>query len=340
MAILSDYLEPKLLDHIFVRNEFTRPSVLYIGISSTAFAEGDNGITAAAKEPGYDFTTPSYFGDGYSRVRIDNIAEYDSTSGNIKNDSGIDFPEAGGSGWGSIQYWGIFDGLGSTANMLMHGSFTSAVTVSSGSQFRIGSGDLEIIFPTILNDANDTSDPSSNTDYNQYSRKWRLQLAYLMGFDHPSDAPNNVQFNFAYAGSSFSGFYDDGLYLAVSTTAFPESLSSAELSGTGYQRVNITSKFADAATDGSGTTTISNSSAISFPEAGSDWGDIAYWAIFRGDFGATYGYQANAYVAAGGTALNHSSRQALMKGSLTTSKTVNSGDVLRFGIGDFVVTAS
>lgn len=338
MAILSDYLEPKLLNHIFVRSEFTRPSVLYIGISSTAFAESDNGITAAAKEPGYDSTTPSYFGDGYNRVRIDNIAEYDTASGNIKNDSGIDFSEAGGSGWGSIQYWAIFDGNTSAANMLMHGSFTSAVTVSSGSQFRIGSGDLEIIFPTILNDANDTSNPSVNTAYDEYSRKWRAQLAYRLGFDHPSDTPNVVQFQFAYASSSHSDFYDDGLYLAVSTTAFPESLSSPELSGTGYLRVNINSKFANAATDGSGTTTISNSSAISFPEAGSDWGDIAYWAIFRGDFNSTYGYQANAYN--GGASSNFSSRQALLKGALTTSKTVNSGDVLRFGIGDFTVTAS
>lgn len=343
MAILSDYLEPKLLDHIFKRSEFTRPSGLYIGISSSAFSEGDSGTTAAAKEPGYDSTTPSYFGDGYSRVQIDNNAQYDATSGNIKNTSGIDFPEAGGSGWGSIQYWAIFDGNTSTANMLMHGSFTSAVTVSAGSQFRIGSGDLEIIFPTIVNDANDTSDPSVSSSYNEYSRKWRLQLAYRMGFDHPSGTPPNIQFDFEYATNASSAFYDDQLYLAVSTTAFPESLSAAELSGTGYARVNIASAFADASTDGSGVTTISNSSAISFPEAGSDWGDIAYWAIFRGNAGASNingGYYAAGYVAASSGNVNHSSRQALMKGALTTSKTVNSGDVLRFGIGDFVVTAS
>lgn len=339
MAILSDYFEPKLLDHIFRRNEFTRPSNLYIGISATAFSESDNGITAAAKEPAYDSSVPSYFGDNYSRVLIDTNAQYDATSTNIKNTSGIDFPEAGGSGWGSIQYWAIFDGNTSTANMLMHGSFTSAVTVSAGSQFRIGSGDLEIIFPTIVNDANDSADTTqTGTNFNSLnSRKWRQQLAYIIGFDHPSSVPNDVQNNFTYGASTPSGHYDALLYLAISTTAFPETLSSAELSGTGYARVNISSKFADAATDGSGVTTISNSSAISFPEAGSDWGDIAYWAIFRGDYTTNYGYYAGAYTSGTG---NFSSRQALMKGSLTTSKTVNSGDVLRFGIGDFVVTAS
>ena len=334
MAILSDYLEPKLLDHIFKRSEFARPSSLYMGISSSAFLESDNGTTAAAKEPGYDSTTPSYFGDGYSRVQIDNNAQYDATSTNIKNTSGIDFAEAGGSGWGSIQYWAIFDSNLSTANMLMHGSFTSAVTVSAGSQFRIGSGDLEIIFPTIVNDANDSTSTTTNTEN---SRKWRLQLAYIMGFDHPSYVINDVHNNFLYAGNTNSSFYEDQLYLAVSTTVFPESLSALELSGTAYARVNVTSKFADASTDGSGVTTISNSSAISFPEAGSDWGDIAYWAIFRGDASITYGYYAAGYRTGNE---DFGSRQALMKGSLTTSKTVNSGDVLRFGIGDFVVTAS
>ena len=107
MAILSDYLEPKLLDHIFIKSEFTRPSNLYIGISSSAFTESDNGTTAAAKEPGYDSTTPSYFGDNYGRVFIDSKVGYDTSSKSIKNYSGIDFPEAGGSGWGSVQYWGL-----------------------------------------------------------------------------------------------------------------------------------------------------------------------------------------------------------------------------------------
>jgi hypothetical protein len=343
MAILSDYLEPKLLDHIFKRGEFTRPISLYIGISSSAFTEADNGITAAAKEPGYDSTTPSYFGDGYYRVQINNNAKYDPTSTNIKNTIGIDFGEAGGSGWGSIQYWAIFDSNTSAANMLMHGSFTSAVTVSAGSQFRIGTGDLEIIFPTILNDANDVSDPALSTDINNYSRKWRAQLSYLIGFNHPTGVPSDTQFQFLFPTSSTSGFYDSQLFLGVSTTTFPESLGSAESSGTGYARVNITSAFADAATDGSGVTTISNSSAISFPEAGSDWGDIAYWAIFRGSATGTSANPHGGYFAqsfSSDSAGNHSSRQALMKGTLTASKTVNSGDVLRFGIGAFVVTAS
>ena len=209
MAILSDYFEPKLLDHIFIKSEYTRSATLYIGVSTTAFTESDNGITAAAKEPGYNSSVPSYFGDNYSRVQIDSIAGYNSTADKIKNSSGIDFAEAGGSGWGSIQYWAIFDSHLSTANMLMHGSFTSAVTVSAGSQFRIGTGDLEIIFPTILNAAHTTG-----------GREWRAQTAYLMGFDS-NNGTGGSQFEFKFATSTDSGFDDHRLNLGVSASAFP-----------------------------------------------------------------------------------------------------------------------
>ena len=220
MAILSDYLEPKLLDHIFCRNEFTRPSGLYFGISTSAFAEDDNGNTAAQKEPGYDSSGPTYFTDGYSRVKVDHLVKYDATSNNIKNIGGINFGEAGGSGWGDIAYWAIFDGSLSTSNMLMHGSFTSAVTVSAGSQFRIGTGDLEIIFPTILNNASTTTFSSNNATN---SRKWRQQVAYLMGFDNPTSGfYNDVNNYFYFYDQSSTSFFDDALYLAISTTAFPE----------------------------------------------------------------------------------------------------------------------
>jgi len=328
MAILSDYLEPKLLDHIFQKAEYTRTD-LYLGISTVAFTESDTGITAAAKEPGYDSTTPSYFGDNYSRVSINQIAGYDSTKEKIDNNSGIDFAEAGGSGWGDIAYWAIFDGNTSSDDMLMHGSFSASVTVASGSQFRISTGDLEIIFPTILNNAVGTiSSP----------RAWRNQMAFLLGFNQNQISTSSSNSKFYFHSSSTSGFTDDKLYLAVSASAFPADtgLTAIENSGTGYARVEISgTDFNAASTSGSGVTTISNSSAISFPEAQSDWGDMAYWAIFRGgNSSAGTGERADVYD--GGA----SSVQPLLMGALTASKTVNTGDVLRFGVGNFVVTSS
>lgn len=327
MAILSDYFEPKLLDHIFQKSEYTRSSQLYLGISTTAFTESDNGTTAAAKEPGYNSSGPTYFGDGYSRVQIDNKCGYDSTADKIKNSGGIDFTEAGGSGWGDIAYWAIFDGANSTDNMLMHGSFSASVTVPSGSQFRISSGSLEINFPTILNNAHTTG-----------GREWRAQTAYLMGFDD-NDISSGAQFQFLFATNTTSGFDDHRLYLGISASAFPTGagLTSVENTGTNYARVQVSGyMFGSATTSGSGVTTISNTHAIAFPEAGSDWGDMAYWALFRGGNAADpQSSRVHQYFST-----ITGSKQPLLMGSLSTSKTVNSGDVLRFGIGDFVVTSS
>lgn len=327
MAILSDYFEPKLLDHIFQKSEYTRSSQLYLGISTTAFTESDNGTTAAAKEPGYNSSGPTYFGDNYARVQIDNICGYDSTADKIQNSNGIDFAEAGGSGWGDIAYWAIFDGANSDDNMLMHGSLSASVTVPSGSQFRISSGSLEINFPTILNDAHTTG-----------GREWRAQTAYLMGFDD-NDISSGSQFYFYFHNSTAAGFEDHRLYLGISASAFPTGagLTSAENTGTNYARVQVDgSYFGSATTSGSGVTTISNTSAIAFPEAGSDWGDMAYWALFRGGNAAD---AASSRVDVYNSSVT-GSKQPLLMGSLSTSKTVNSGDVLRFGIGDFVVTSS
>ena len=312
MAILTDYMERKLLDHIFGRAAFSRPSNLYIGLSTTAFADSDNGSTAYAKEPS---------GNAYGRINIDNAVQYETSGNDIKNNSSIDWSEATGS-WGSIGYWGVFDGSGSSANMLMHGSFSSATTVASGDQFRISTGDFELNFPSAIFPAD------SNATYSQ----WRKQIGYRLGFDilGTSSDPHE-EFRY-YTDSSTQ---HDKLWLGVKNSAFPPSgLTGDEISrsGTGYTRIKILdangfTSFGSAAFTSSGVTSIANTSAILFQEATSSWGNISHFAIFRSSVGQWY----NGYP---------DSKYPLISGALTTQKTVNSGDKLRFGIGDLVIKAS
>jgi hypothetical protein len=332
MSILTDYMEKKLLDHIFGQAAaFTRPSALYLGLSTTAFADSDTGSTASAKEPSQS---------SYSRVRIDNISTYDTGGHYIRNNSSIDFAEATGS-WGSIGYWGIFDVASGAGNMLMHGSFSSATTVASGDQFRISSGDLQINFPSSIYAGNDASYTVGNTTY--YGKaKWRKQIAYLLGFEIYSGASFTANEKFLFYNNTASGFEQDRLYLAVKNSAFPTSgLTGSEISqsGTGYARVKIleannsTIDYFNAATTSSGTTSISNNVVIQFPEAASSWGNISHFAIFRGS--SSTDQEADTFVSGRPT-----SQYPLISGALTSTKTVNSGDRLRFGIGDLVITAS
>ena len=330
MAVLTDYMERKLLDHIFGQAAFTRPNGLYLGLSASAFADSDNGTTASAKEPS----------GNYARVRIDNISEYNTSNHDIRNTSSIDFNEASGS-WGDVEYWGIFDGTGSSANMLMHGSFSSATTVASGDQFRISTGDLEINFPSSIVAGGNSQNTHNNTTYWSMAY-WRKQIAYFFGFDVGANVINE---KFQFCTNTDTLFGQDALWLAVSTSAFPTSgLTAAELSGGGYARQRIvygTSTSFSAATTSSGTTSTSNNVAISFPEATSSWGDISHFAIFRG-----IGNQSSETLTAQAQRCSSydsnyaTSYYPLISGALTSTKTVGSGDRLRFGIGDLVITAS
>ena len=318
MAILTDSMERKLLDHIIGKAEYTRPGTLHMGLSTTAFTDSDSASAAYAKEPS---------GNAYARIQVDYRIRYNHTNQDLRNTSSIDWAEATGA-WGDIEYWGIFDGSASTANLVMHGSFSAATTVSSGDQFRIATGDFEINFPAAIYTGTSSSTVFAN---------WREQIGYLLGFDWNGSPNTNEQFLFY--NSSASGFEHDYLYLGISAAAFPTSgLTNHEVSrsGTNYSRMSLSpGSFGSAATS-SGTTTITNTGPIVFPEATASWGNISHFAIFRGSNGID---DHRATGTAVGNALFNSS-YPLISGSLTTTKAVGSGDRLRFGIGDLVITAS
>ena len=318
MAILTDSMERALLDHIFGKTEYTRPSSLWMGLSTTAFTDSDSASAAYAKEPS---------GNAYARVQVDHKIKYNSGNEDLRNTSSIDWAEATGA-WGDIEYWGIFDGTSSTDDLVMHGSFSAATTVSSGDQFRISTGDFEINFPAAIYHGYSSSTVWAN---------WREQIGYGLGFDWNGSPNTNEQFLFY--TSSASGFKHDSLYLGVSASAFPTSgLTGFEVSrsSTAYQRVGLSPGWFGSAATSSGTTTITNTSAIVFPEATASWGNISHFAIFRGsndsDDHRADGASVSSYY--------YNSSYPLISGALTTTKAVGSGDRLRFGIGDLVITAS
>lgn len=144
--------------------------------------------------------------------------------------------------------------------------------------------------------------------------------------------------------------FDERLYLGlyrsdpgnnVTSVAAASSGSTGEFLGGAYNRQEIigpsTNVFGTPTTDSNGVTSIANTSAIAFPEATSNWtGSATHWGIYRGTFGTTTNGSASHYNS-NGSATYHKSKDPILTGALTTARTVNSGDVLRFGIGDFVI---
>lgn len=350
MSNLSDFGERKFIDYA-LRNQSAPATTYYLGVSTTAFAEDVTASNAASQEPSdsaYQRQTIS-FGTASSRT--------------ISNDSDIEFPEATAS-QGSIGYWAIFDGSGNTANTVAQGSFTTAKTVATGDVLRVATGDLDISVSSIwglhwgnalLNGFfdDDTSNTNTETNFQQTSTSSDI-------FNTSADADEYLQYSQYYLAVSTSAFdlsveHSDYFGGTSGTWSNTRSLTSdeqvnlnkepwapsspsptfANLATTydenGYDRTAIS--FSAASTS-SGTTTMVNSAAVSFPEATASWGSIGYWAIF----------------AAKATNVNTSTfsdqrREGVFNlfypiigGSFTTAKSILSGDVLRINAGDFILT--
>ena len=342
MSNLSDFGEREFIDYA-LRNQAAPTTSYYLGVSTSAFAEDDTASEAAAKEP-----TDS----AYQRQSI-NFGT--ASSRTISNNADIEFPEATAS-QGSIGYWAIFDGSASTANVVALGSFTTAKTVATGDVLRVATGDLDIsvssiwglhwgnallngffdahtrtgansteaIFTSTSNSSSIFAASDSEEFYRQYSNYY-LAVA-TTAFDL------SVENNGNFGGSG--GTWTNGRNLSADekvnlnkepwAPASPSPTFNAPATtynNNGYARTAIS--FSSASTS-TGTTTMVNSSAVSFPEATASWGSIGYWAIFaQGTLQA-----APATFTAGQREDVFNQMYPIIGGSFTTAKSILSGDVL------------
>lgn len=120
----SNYLETKVLDHVFGATAYTAPATLYVGLYTAAPSDTGGGTEVS--------------GTGYARQTATFTTSGDTTS----NDSAIEFPTAG-SNWGTVTHVGVFD-ASTSGNMLVYGSLSTSKLVESGDVFRIPAGDLDI----------------------------------------------------------------------------------------------------------------------------------------------------------------------------------------------------
>ena len=119
----SNYLETKVLDHVFGGTAYTQPTK-YIALYSAAPGEAGGGTEIS--------------GTNYVRQ----VAAFTVTGDTASNTAAIEFPTAGSS-WGTITHIGVMD-ASSAGNLLAYGTLTASKTISSGDVFRIPLGDLDI----------------------------------------------------------------------------------------------------------------------------------------------------------------------------------------------------
>lgn len=134
MAELSDYLEPKLLDHIYNEVTYTPPTTIYVALYTSDPTDADTGTEVS--------------GGSYARVLVNEngggapewaLAVIDGIGYKVTNSDDITFPTATAA-WGVVTHVGLRD-ASSGGNLLHHTALEASQDVGDGGivKFLVGS---------------------------------------------------------------------------------------------------------------------------------------------------------------------------------------------------------
>ncbi len=128
----SNYLENKVLDHLFGAVTYAPSATLYIALN-TGIPTDDAGTT---------FQEPA--GNAYARVAVTNNKTNWTTAANgaLENATVVTFPTALGP-WGTVTHFGIYDNS-TGGNILGSGALVLSKAIVSGDTASFASGALDI----------------------------------------------------------------------------------------------------------------------------------------------------------------------------------------------------
>ena len=127
MAGFSDYLEDKVLDHVFGGNAYTAPGTLYVALYTVAPTDTGGGTEVS--------------GGSYARQSgAFTVSGTNPTT--ASNTAAIEYPTATAD-YGTVVAVGILD-ASSSGNLLAYADLTTSKVVSNGDVFRFNTGDLDI----------------------------------------------------------------------------------------------------------------------------------------------------------------------------------------------------
>jgi hypothetical protein len=129
MSAMTDYLENRLIDHIFRGRSFAAPTQLWVGLFTAAPSDAGGGTEVTGGS--YARATRGVNSDtAWEATQGGTPAAASSgTSGATQNPAAITFP-APTANWGVITHIAIFDAV-SGGNMLFQGALTTAKTVNN-----------------------------------------------------------------------------------------------------------------------------------------------------------------------------------------------------------------
>lgn len=120
----SNYLETKVLDHVFGGTAYTAPATLYLGLFTS--------------NPNEDGSGTEVSGGGYARQSV----AFTISGNTASNTAAVEYPTATAN-YGTVTHVGIYD-ASSAGNLIAYAALTSSKTIETGDVFRVPTGDLDI----------------------------------------------------------------------------------------------------------------------------------------------------------------------------------------------------
>ena len=128
MSALSNYLENKLVDHVFRNTPYAMPTTVYVALYTAAPSDAGGGTEVA--------------GGGYARVQVGpststwtatqggTAGASSGTAGQTANAVDITFPVPSTT-WGTVTHFGLFDAI-TGGNLLLWAALTASQAVNNG----------------------------------------------------------------------------------------------------------------------------------------------------------------------------------------------------------------
>ena len=137
---LSDYLENKLVDHLFRSTSYTAPTTWYVALFTSSCSDSAGGTEVSGGS--YARASLASGTSNWANTQNSGTGASTGTSGTTSNSSTITFatPSAG---WGTVTHWGLYD-ASTSGNLLVCSALTTSKTINSGDSVSFGVGALTV----------------------------------------------------------------------------------------------------------------------------------------------------------------------------------------------------
>jgi hypothetical protein len=129
MAMMTDYVENKIVDWMFRGQTFTPPASLYVGLLTAAPSDS----TAGTEVTGGSYARVAVVSSLTNWAGTQGTGTTVASSGNTattSNNGAVTFP-APTANWGVATHFGIYDAA-SAGNLLFYAALTSSKTINNG----------------------------------------------------------------------------------------------------------------------------------------------------------------------------------------------------------------